>query len=386
MNLKFLLACTWIGASFCTSCIKREALNAEADIEKCILPEEIRTDTEINYTLPFSETLGAYPLRVEVKNGTDLTALSPLFELTPGATIQPASGSTHDFTEPVFYTVTSEDGNWQRVYAVTIYNAVREDIPTVYEFEKARFVATNGTNGYYELYEEVENYPTLTWGSANQGYALAVPGAAADDYPTTLSPNGYTGNCVQLITRATGSLGSLVNMPIAAGNCFIGSFVLADALTDPLAATKFGTTFYYKPVRLTGYYKYKAGDQFYEDGEYTNKKDIFNLYGIFYEKTADVQTMDGYLADGYDHENMVAIALIDDPKETTEWTRFELEFDYARYGKTVDVDKLAKGNYGVGIVMASSKEGHLFKGAPGSTLLVDHMEIEYEDLLAEEDE
>ncbi len=325
--------------------------------------------------------MGAYPLRIEVKSGVDLTALAPTFELTPGATIEPASGSTQNFTEPVFYTVTSEDGQWKRTYAVTIYNAVRDDIPTAYEFETARFIATNGTNGYYELYEEVDGYATLTWASGNQGFALAVPGAAADEYPTSISSDGYTGKCAKLVTRATGSLGQMVNMPIASGNLFIGSFTLVDALNDALAATKFGTTFYYKPVRVTGYYKYKAGDEFYDDGGYINKKDIFNIYGLFYEKTADVQAMDGYLVNNnYEHENMVALAIIDNAKETDVWTRFEIDFDYARYGKTVDAAKLENGEYGLGLVFASSINGDTFRGAPGSTLYIDHVEIECENL------
>jgi large repetitive protein len=42
--------------------------------------------------------------------GSDLTSLAPTFTLSKGATISPASGSTHDFTKPVTYTVTGSDG------------------------------------------------------------------------------------------------------------------------------------------------------------------------------------------------------------------------------------------------------------------------------------
>ncbi len=67
-------------------------------------------------------------------------------------------------------------------------------------------------------------------------------------------------------------LRNMVGMPIAAGNLFIGSFDMLNAITNPLSATRFGTPFYNKPLRLTGYYKYKAGEQFYENGEYTSEK------------------------------------------------------------------------------------------------------------------
>ena len=111
-------------------------------------------------------------------------------------------------------------------------------------------------------------------------------------------------------------------MPIAAGNLFIGSFDIGSAMSDALSATKFGTTFYYEPIKLVGYYKYKAGPEFYENGESTNRKDVFNIYALFYEKTKDVQMLDGHIAkNNYEHENMVAAAVITDTHETSEWTR-----------------------------------------------------------------
>ena len=110
-----------------TSCFGDEPANCEADIEAAILhvnnPESffyqltdslqhvMSTDTAIVFT---------------VKGNADVTALSPRFTLTPGATISPANGSTHDFSNgPVKYVVTSEDGKWTRCYTVKI-------VPTVH--------------------------------------------------------------------------------------------------------------------------------------------------------------------------------------------------------------------------------------------------------------
>ena len=103
IKLKDFLACAATGMILCTSCIKNEAPNAEADILNCTLPEGILTDAIINYNAPFDGEINAYPLRLEVHNGTDLTQLAPTFELTPGATITPANGSTQNFTRPVRY-------------------------------------------------------------------------------------------------------------------------------------------------------------------------------------------------------------------------------------------------------------------------------------------
>ncbi|MDO4181187.1 MAG: PCMD domain-containing protein [Bacteroidales bacterium] len=374
MKLKYLIACLLAGTLTFISCIKDEAPNAEADILKCTLPDGIMTSTEIDYTRPFDESLNAYPLTIEVQAGTDLTALSPQFELTPGATIEPESGSTHDFTNAVRYTVTSEDKQWHRTYSVSIRHPESQDIPTVYHFE-----TVTQSGNYHIFYEQAADHTTLTWDSGNQGFALTGGGNVPEDYPTFLNTNGMVGNCLQLITRETGSLGQQVNKPIASGNLFIGRFELINALGDALAATKFGTAFYHKPTMLTGYYKYQAGPKFYENGTYTDRKDNFSIYAIFFEKTDQVQYMDGYLkTNNFQHDNMVALALMTDAHETNEWTRFEIPFDYARYGKEVDETKLRNGQYCIGIVFASSEDGDLFLGAPDSTLLIDEVELKYE--------
>ncbi len=49
-------------------------------------------------------------ITLPLKPGTALTALAPKFTISSGARISPASGSTHDFTTPVTYTVTGSDG------------------------------------------------------------------------------------------------------------------------------------------------------------------------------------------------------------------------------------------------------------------------------------
>ena len=66
------------------------------------------------------------------------------------------------------------------------------------------------------------------------------------------------------------------------------------------------------------------------------------------------------------------------PHETDKWEYFDIPFDYQRYGKTIDNAKLAKGEYKISIIFASSKDGATFEGAPGSTLLVDEVELTYE--------
>ena len=97
------------------------------------------------------------------------------------------------------YTVTSEDKNWHRTYAINIHYTETKSIPTVFNFENVKTVPYN-KNEYSVLYEAASGYPTLTWSSGNQWFALTGSGYAPNDFPTSISPNGRTGNCLQLIT------------------------------------------------------------------------------------------------------------------------------------------------------------------------------------------
>ena len=134
----------------------------------------------------------------------------------------------------------------------------------------------------------------MEWASGNAGYAMTGVAKTADDYPTFQITDGKTGKCLSLVTRSTGFFGQIAGMPIAAGNLFIGSFDVSNAMSNPLKATKFGLPFRHVPTYLAGYYKYKAGDQFTEGGKPVNgKRDICDIYAIMYETSESVPTLDG---------------------------------------------------------------------------------------------
>lgn len=79
------------------SCIREEAPNAEADILSCTVDGDI---------LKAEPEIGNESVMLTVKSDADITNLAPVFTLTPGATIKPASGTAFDFTTPRTYTVT----------------------------------------------------------------------------------------------------------------------------------------------------------------------------------------------------------------------------------------------------------------------------------------
>jgi hypothetical protein len=62
-------------------------------------------------------------ITVNVPEGTNITALAPVIVLSsPLATVSPASGALQNFTAPVVYTVTAEDGSTAQ-YTVTVTSA-----------------------------------------------------------------------------------------------------------------------------------------------------------------------------------------------------------------------------------------------------------------------
>ena len=345
-------------AIFSSSCIREEAPNAEADILSCRLPGVVMTTSPI---------ITNNSINIFVGPGTDISSLAPEFTLTPGATIDPPSGTARDFHSPQQYTVTAADGFWKKKYAVSVIDT---ELATIYNFED-----TLGGQKYYIFVEREGEKVVMEWASGNAGYAMTGVPKTADDYPTFQIANGKTGKCLSLVTRSTGFFGGLMGMPIAAGNLFIGSFDVGNAMSNPLKATKFGLPFRHIPTYLAGYYKYKAGDQFTEGGKpVSGKRDICDIYAIMYETSESVPTLDG--TNAFTSPNLVSIARIDDAKETDEWTYFKLPFNMLA-GKYIDKEKLTAGKYNVAIVFTSSLEGDHFNGAIGSTLLIDEVELIY---------
>lgn len=357
------------------ACIREEAPNAEADILSCTLPDEVLA-YPVNVNLPYDYTLDAYPIYIAVKEGVDLTHLAPRFTLTDGATIEPLSGSIQNLTNHVRYTVTSEDGNWQRIYSIQAYVETIRPIPTEYHFENVN------SDAGYDVFTETGSESSLTWASGNAGFKMSAGSAGREAYPTAQNDDGVEGKCVKLTTCSTGALGALVGMPIAAGNIFFGQFNLRDATSNPLGATQFGVKCNRKPVKLCGYYRYEPGKQLQDGNLNVDGTDEMDIYAIFYENTdaeGNAVMLDGNIANNdFEHPQMVALARIANHAAQSEWTYFELPFDYARYGKMVDEMKLRTGGYNISIVMSSSIGGASFRGAVGSALYVDEIELVFE--------
>lgn len=371
MKFKTLAAYCFIVASSVSSCIQDEALNSEAAIDACSGYNVQLANIDTN-----SKTINVY-----VHKSADLSKQELKFTVPDGATIKVNSQitgdteSTYNFSEEPHsrqFTVTSEDGQWKAIYTV---NVVPTELPTSFHFEE--LLSSNPFDIFYEFQPGTSQNASkvLQWSSGNKGYELTSMAKTNVDYPTVQSTNGYLGKGVKLETRDTGSFGAIVKMYIAAGNLFIGSFEVGNALKDPRKATKFGFQFDKHPTSLKGFYKFKAGDIYTAKGEIqSDKKDKFDIYAVMYETDNNSDMLDG--DNVFTSEKVVLLARIDskDAIEADNWKEFNLPFKSVN-GKTINNIKLQQGKYKLGIVFSSSVDGAYFEGAVGSTLYIDEVEL-----------
>lgn len=369
MKIKSVIA----GIMLClavTSCIQNEALNVEAAIDGC-------SGSDIQQCLidPNEFTVQLYASRA-----ADPSKININFNLPAGASIVPVQRFTEDgintynFKDenPRLFKVTSEDGAFSATYTIRLWQT---EMPFTYDFE-----TLSSDNPYHKFTEDNPSSGTiirrLELASGNPGFELTKMAKAPDGYPTVQVNGGVVGGkCVKLETKDTGSFGSMVKMYIAAGNLFIGSFEVGQALSgNAMKATHFGFPFFYYPLRLEGWYKYKAGPTFSSKGKpVEGRKDECDIYGVLYETDDNVQFLDG--STSLNSPNIVALARnIKELPETDIWKQFNFKFE-PQNGKSIDPDKLGKGIYKLAIVFSSSVDGAKFEGAVGSTLYIDKVTI-----------
>ena len=367
-----------------TSCFKEEPLNAECDIEMAwVHVDDLEAsfynanDTLINVISNEDKIV------FSMRDDADVTAFAPQFKITPGATISPASGTAHDFSDgPVTYTVTSEDGKWSRKYQVSCNRMARYTTSEI-DFDFEHFELDPLYHQFYVWHNSLADGSLGDdWATGNLGFRLSMSQAKADEFPTSVLENGYDGHGVLLITRDTGPLGHMGSnpKPIAAGNMFLGKFNVAKALFNPMLATEFGIPFIQKPVRLSGYYQYSPSapftdKQFIEHPDRIDAGDIYSVLYINHDRNGNPLVL--YGDNVLSSDNIVAVARVKNVNETNgEWVKFDIEYEYK---KEINPDMLANRGYNLTIVFSSSIDGATFEGAIGSTLKVDCVKLTCEE-------
>lgn len=363
-----------------TSCIKDEPANNECDILTAWVED---TDYESLFYQKGQMRVEAVPSNVSeiVFTVRSLIALPPVavnFDVTPGATVSPASGTPQDFAAgPVTYTVTSQDGAWSRQYRVSFREA---DLPNYkFSFENVEEAQQeSGTCVYHQFFEtDALGLRHNIWASGNQGVAIIQYKWTPDKFPTKSVDDGYQGKGVCLSTQYAGDLGKMMGKPIAAGNLFLGNFNLVQVLIDPLKATEFGIPMDKEPVRVTGYYKYQPGEKFTDKNmkQVAGRTDEASIYAVFFRNTdANGNKVVLYGDNVLTSPHIVSKAEVKSLPPTDQWSRFEMFFE----GEDADPAVLSSLGYNMTLVFSSSKGGAAFEGAIGSTLYVDEVEVSFE--------
>ena len=290
-----------------------------------------------------------------------LQKMKPIIVVSDGATVNPVSGTEINFTSgTAMFTVTAEDKIHKTVYTVT---CVRGDqIVTVYDFE-------NWTQG-----GSAHKYAVPTgWATCNPAVEMIIVAEAIDfngPYPVNFTTDARTGSkAIEMVSQDTKG-GTLLNQPVpkvTAATAFLGKFNILAGLGGALKTTQFGILFDRKPLQVKGYYKYTPGSPYYNNGiEDPAGKDELSVNAVLYEVIKDSETLDG--TNIYTDSRIVARASFASGETKTEYTPFNLTLNYE---KEYDSSK----KYKFTVIMSASKDGADYKGAVGSTLIVDDVSV-----------
>lgn len=286
--------------------------------------------------------------------------------LPEGATYKVSGAEKFDFTNKIQnFEVTSVSGK------TDIYSITREDIEV-----------SNGTEFKFEEWKEYpQEDPINSYfepeGWATPNYAVLMIKAFGDnlypkdgEYPVSILNEGKDGKGVTIKTIDTkgGVIYGKPSPKVTSGTIFTGSFNAFAALEDPLKTTAFGLPYTGgKPLKLTGWYKYTPGEKYFEGQTEVSKVDEPAISVVLYDVTDDI---DAVLTgvDIYTSSRIVAMVTIN-PAESAELTEFSAELKYS------GVYDPSKSQYKLAMIFSSSKDGALYKGAPGSILTIDEVKL-----------
>lgn len=294
-----------------------------------------------------------------------LAALVPTIEVSEKATVTPGSGVAQNFSngKSVEYTVVAEDGT------TVVYTVKAPQKSLKFTFDEWKTVGKGPS-----LHDEP--MPDEQLASSVQGASLLYL-YGVQGFPVYKTDDVVSGDAaIKLVTMDTSDAANSLVPAITSGSVFTGKFDLSFAFTDKLKCTRFGIPYNKKPLMLKGWYKYTPGEKFIDGTDYTNivtldKIDECSIQAVLYEaKDAEGKevTLTGH--DINTSEYRVAVANLEDRTAKSEYTQFVLPFSYVN-GKEYNQGT----EYKIAIICSSSKEGDFFRGAGGSTLYIDELEL-----------
>jgi hypothetical protein len=307
-------------------------------------------------------------IEIEIPAGVDLSAISiQKLELSSFATADKTVGDMLDLITPQTIVVTAEDGS---THTWTIEAFVASATPQLSNGDLNLWHKTS--SDYYEPGESASN---TIWGTGNQGTQIL------NKLATIPEDLGGGNLAAKMITLDNGRLAGTFGAPISAGSIFTGVFD-SDKIdpSNPQAAIDFGTPFSGRPGKLRFKYQFQNGevnkDKKGDDLPYPDALDIYALLEI---------RLGG-------NTERLATAWFRSSDDQPALTTMEIPFTYGELdGSFPDFMKPAGQGYvsadsatfvlptHITFVASSSFDGANFAGAIGSTLIVDDVEMVYED-------
>ncbi|MCU0381930.1 MAG: PCMD domain-containing protein [Chitinophagaceae bacterium] len=203
-------------------------------------------------------------IRIPVAPSANLAQLSAdSISLSSYASISPGVGDVQDFSQPVTYTVTAENGS-AADYTVIVTRG--SSTPQLDNGSLDEWYTPSGKN-----YQEPGKDDNTIWATGNAGVVtLTTPNVS----PTVVSG---TDRASEMVTKDLGALGQLTGQRMAAGTTFTGKFILD--IANPLNSTKFGVPFTGSPKSFTVSYTYAPGSPYRDGrGNILSKEDSCDIY------------------------------------------------------------------------------------------------------------
>ena len=293
---------------------------------------------------------------------TDLTLTPSEITLSNFASVAPEAGQEQDFNSPVDYVVTAEDGS-ESVYTVRV--------------ERGGSQAQLDNSSFEDWYTESVGFTTVEqpgkdknstiWGTANRG--LALGGSGGNTSRQDLNGSNYA----RMESVAAPAL-----VRIAAATIFTGKFTEGfPSITDPRSNIILGTSFSSRPLTVSFRYTYRpGGSNEDENGQPLPYGDQCDIYCLL-ENRSDGQV------------KRIGTAWFRSSETVTEWTSQNIQikfgpldasdpwFDYAQPREGEVWGDGSEPITHLTFLATSSFEGDFFKGAIGSTLELDDIELGY---------
>jgi len=296
-------------------------------------------------------------IRITVSDELDITALTPVsLNISNFASVNPGPNQEIDFSVPVVYSVTAENGS---IANYTVY--VKTNAPEI-QISNSGFDLWYTTNaGYLQIGSGPDD---TIWCTGNEGVVTM-----GDANALPLDVNGDI--VAQLTTVKLGALAQLVGQGVAAGSLFTGTFELN--ISNPPESPIFGTPFIGRPDSFSVMYQYNPGEQMVNGfGRNISGKDSLDIAVYLEDRNASPI-------------KRVATAWLRTDEATPDWTLLTLPLVYGQPADPAYYEIPTKGIWGTGeetpthitVVFSSSARGATFEGAPGSELMVNDFRLIY---------